>query len=237
GSEHEASRHAPHRHRQRQRDPRRTPPRVRGLADHSGQRRDRSPGGQSAGGQAARGGVRLLPRRLRPRLPPRPQRGRSAHPAGARGDQDVERLRPRGRPQRRGDLRGGGENSGIGPVTAPDRVPLARGLAQFLAEGRYIEVDLADAPLTVACLYLPKGGLPAELQRPGRMREAPDAGARYTRKMGFMAAFSRYLTRTRRAAAAAGREFLLLGDLNIAHTRQDLAAWRRNQQNDGFLPE
>ena len=140
-------------------------------------------------------------------------------------------------PQRRGDLRGGGENSGIGSVAAPDRVPLARGLAQFLAEGRYIEVDLADAPLTVACLYLPKGGLPAELQRPGRMREAPDGGARYTRKMGFMAAFSRYLTRTRRAAAAAGREFLLLGDLNIAHTRQDLAAWRRNQQNDGFLPE
>src|SRR5690625_2967783 len=86
-------------------------------------------------------------------------------------------------PQRRGDLRGGGENSGIGSVAAPDRVPLARGLAQFLAEGRYIEVDLADAPLTVACLYLPKGGLPAELQRPGRMREAPDGGARYTRKM------------------------------------------------------
>ncbi|MGO3290633.1 MULTISPECIES: exodeoxyribonuclease III [unclassified Brachybacterium] len=39
------------------------------------------------------------------------------------------------------------------------------------------------------------------------------------------------------AATAAGREYLLMGDLNIAHTRQDLAAWRRNQQNDGFLPE
>ena len=123
------------------------------------------------------------------------------------------------------------------PVPAPDQVPLARGLARFAAEGRYLEVDLADSPLTIACLYLPKGGLPAELQRPERMREAPDGGARYARKMGFMAAFSRYLTRTRRAAAAAGREFLLMGDLNIAHTRQDLAAWRRNQQNDGFLPE
>ena len=122
-------------------------------------------------------------------------------------------------------------------VPAPDHVPLARGLGRFAAEGRYLEVDLADAPLTIACLYLPKGGLPAHLQRPERMREAPDGGARYARKMGFMAAFSRYLTRTRRAAAAHGREFLLMGDLNIAHTEQDLAAWRRNRQNDGFLPE
>jgi len=123
------------------------------------------------------------------------------------------------------------------PIPAPDHVPLARGLGPFVAEGRYLEVDLADAPLTIACLYLPKGGLPAHLQRPGRMREAPDGGARYARKMGFMAAFSRYLTRTRRAAAANGREFLLMGDLNIAHTPQDLANWRRNQSNDGFLPE
>ncbi|MGP9603864.1 exodeoxyribonuclease III [Brachybacterium sp. AOP42-C2-15] len=131
----------------------------------------------------------------------------------------------------------GGPTAALNPVPAPDHVPLARGLSRFAAEGRYLEVDLADAPLTIACLYLPKGGLPAHLQRPERMREAPDGGARYVRKMGFMAAFSRYLVRTRRAATAAGREYLLMGDLNIAHTRQDLAAWRRNQQNDGFLPE
>ena len=125
----------------------------------------------------------------------------------------------------------------VEPVAAPDHVPLARGLARFADEGRYIEVDLADVPLTVASLYLPKGGLPAELQRPERMRAAPDGGARYERKMGFMSAFARYLTRTRRAAAAAGREFLLMGDLNIAHTKHDVAAWRRNRQSDGFLPE
>lgn len=125
----------------------------------------------------------------------------------------------------------------LAPVASPDHVPLARGLGPFADQGRYLEVDLADVPVTIACLYLPKGGLPAHLQRPGRMREAPDGGARYARKMRFMAAFARYLTRTRRAAAAAGREFLLMGDLNIAHTTQDLAAWRRNQKNDGFLPE
>ena len=131
----------------------------------------------------------------------------------------------------------GAPDGALTPIPAEDRVGLARGLSRFVAEGRYLEVDLADAPVTIACLYLPKGGLPAHLQRPERMREAPDGGAKYARKMQFMDGFARYLTRTRRAAAADGREFLLMGDLNIAHTRQDLAAWRRNQQTDGFLPE
>ena len=131
----------------------------------------------------------------------------------------------------------GAPNEALTSIPVEDRVPLARGLSRFVAEGRYLEVDLADAPVTIACLYLPKGGLPAHLQRPERMREAPDGGAKYARKMQFMDGFARYLTRTRRAAAAEGREFLLMGDLNIAHTRQDLAAWRRNQQTDGFLPE
>lgn len=120
---------------------------------------------------------------------------------------------------------------------APDRVPLARGLGRHTHEGRYVEVDLADAPLTVASLYLPKGGLPAHLQKPGRMREKPDGGAKYQRKMDFMAAFARYLRNTRRAALAEGREFLLMGDLNVAHTRLDVARWRESQRAEGFLPE
>jgi len=131
----------------------------------------------------------------------------------------------------------GAPDASLTAIPAPDRVALARGLSRFVAEGRYLEVDLADSPVTIACLYLPKGGLPAHLQRPERMREAPDGGAKYARKMQFMDGFARYLARTRRASAAEGREFLLMGDLNIAHTRQDLAAWRRNQQTDGFLPE
>lgn len=118
-----------------------------------------------------------------------------------------------------------------------DGIPLARGLSRFVTEGRYVEVDLADEPLTVASLYLPKGGLPAHLQVPGRMREAPDGGARYARKMGFLHAFARQLRRTRRAARARGREFLLLGDLNVAHTELDVAHWRRHQRAEGFLPE
>lgn len=124
------------------------------------------------------------------------------------------------------------------PSPAPLPQPgLARGLGRFAQEGRYVEVDLADRPLTVASLYLPKGGLPAHLQEPGRMREAPDGGARHARKMGFLDAFGRQLARSRRAARAQGREFLLLGDLNIAHTELDLFFWRRNRAAVGFLPE
>ncbi|HSP59428.1 MAG TPA: exodeoxyribonuclease III, partial [Ornithinimicrobium sp.] len=122
-------------------------------------------------------------------------------------------------------------------VPAPDEVPLARGLGRHAHEGRYVAVDLAEAPVTVANLYLPKGGLPAHLQVPARMREAPDGGARYERKMRFMAAFARQLTRSRRAATARGRDLLLLGDLNVAHTRHDVAAWRRARTSEGFLPE
>ena len=118
-----------------------------------------------------------------------------------------------------------------------ERGALARELKAFASEGRYLEVDLADHPVTVASLYLPKGGLPAHLQKPGRMREAPDGGAKYERKMRFLRGFARHLTATRRAAAAQGREFLVMGDFNVAHTRLDVKNWRTSQRSEGFLPE
>lgn len=119
-------------------------------------------------------------------------------------------------------------------VTDP---PRARGLSEFATHGRYIEVDLGDRPVTVACLYLPKGGLPAHRQRPGSMRERPDGGAKYERKQRFLAGFGREVDRNRRAALRAGREFLLVGDLNIAHTEYDVTNWRAARSMDGFLPE
>ncbi|MFT4125394.1 MAG: exodeoxyribonuclease III [Gordonia sp. (in: high G+C Gram-positive bacteria)] len=115
--------------------------------------------------------------------------------------------------------------------------PRARGLGEFAREGRYLEVDLADHPLTVACLYLPKGGLPAELQRPGSQRDEPDGGAKHARKQRFLSAFARELDRNRRAALRSGRQFLLLGDLNVAHTNHDVTNWRPARKMDGFLPE
>ncbi|MDN5571340.1 MAG: exodeoxyribonuclease III [Propionibacteriaceae bacterium] len=96
-------------------------------------------------------------------------------------------------------------------------------------DGRYVEVDL-DLPglaLTVGSVYLPKGATQA----------GPDADpAKYRRKLSFMASFRAHLTRARRAATASGREFLVMGDFNIAHTRADVRNWRGNQRSEGFLP-
>ena len=119
-------------------------------------------------------------------------------------------------------------------VTHP---PKARALKEFADQGRYIEVDLADRAVTVACLYLPKGGLPAGLQRAGGMRDKPDGGAKYERKQRFFGGFARELNRNRTAARRDGREFLLVGDLNVAHTRHDVTNWRAARAMDGFLPE
>lgn len=115
--------------------------------------------------------------------------------------------------------------------------PRARGLREFATHGRYMEVDLADRPVTVACLYLPKGGLPADLQRPGSMRDEPDGGAKHARKLRFFTGFAHELNRNRLSALRSGREFLLVGDLNVAHSRHDVTNWRAARKMDGFLPE
>lgn len=106
---------------------------------------------------------------------------------------------------------------------------LARDLHPFADEGRYVEVDLADAPLTVASLYLPKGASPDPSDEKAQAKQA--------RKMRFLAGFARHLTSARRAAAAKGRQFLVMGDFNIAHENADLKNWRSNQKSEGFLPE
>jgi exodeoxyribonuclease-3 len=93
------------------------------------------------------------------------------------------------------------------------------GVAEFDTSGRYVEVVLPT--LVVASLYLPSG----------------DVGtARQQEKERFMAGFLPYLSDLRDKAAADGREVLVCGDWNIAHTRDDLKAWRTNQGHSGFLP-
>ncbi len=129
-----------------------------------------------------------------------------------------------------------GDRAGRNGVALLTRVPPATvrdgfGNAAFDREGRYLEADL-DLPsglrLTVGSLYLPKGGVPDG---------DTDDLARYRRKMRFLRSFRAYLTRARLTALAGGREFLVMGDFNIAHTRQDLRNWRANQRHEGFLPE
>lgn len=110
----------------------------------------------------------------------------------------------------------------------PTAVRSGIGLPEFDHEGRYLEidVDLDDIPpLTVASVYLPKGA-PIEADQ-----------AKYDRKMRFMDGLAKYLTKARRTARRNNREFLIMGDFNIAHTPADIRNWRANQKNEGFLPE
>ncbi len=103
---------------------------------------------------------------------------------------------------------------------APDRVRVGFGTPEFEDAGRYIEADLPG--LTVASLYLPSGEVGTERQEV---------------KERFLDAFLPYLVELRTKAAADGREVLVCGDWNIAHTEADLKNWRANRKNAGFLPE
>ncbi|WP_040158171.1 exodeoxyribonuclease III [Nigerium massiliense] len=123
--------------------------------------------------------------------------------------------------------------NGVGFLTtqAPTAIRQGFGNRRFDAEGRYIEIDLdlpTGPPLTLGSLYLPKGASPFD--------DNPDL-TRYRRKMSFMASLRAYLTRARRDAQRAGREFAVMGDFNVAHARQDLKNWRGAGRTEGFLPE
>ena len=98
----------------------------------------------------------------------------------------------------------------------PQAVIEGLGIPEFDREGRYIEAQFGR--LSVISLYLPSGSSGEERQE---------------MKFKFMAAFMPHL----RQLHASGREVLLCGDWNIAHTEKDLKNWRSNQKNSGFLPQ
>ena len=108
--------------------------------------------------------------------------------------------------------------SGVGLYSrqAPDAVIEGLGVAEIDSEGRYLEARFGN--LSLVSLYLPSGSS-------GEHRQAA--------KFAFMAQFMPYLERL----MASGREVILCGDWNIAHTEKDLKNWKSNQKNSGFLPE
>lgn len=113
---------------------------------------------------------------------------------------------------------------------APSAVRYGFGHKASDAEGRYIEADydIKGLALRIGSVYVPKGAT----------WDGPDANPeKYQRKMAFLASFRAYLTRARRDATRQDREFLVMGDFNIAHTPRDLKRWRANQRSEGFLPE
>lgn len=105
---------------------------------------------------------------------------------------------------------------GIYSKNKPDKVIVGLGIPEFDSEGRYIEAQFGN--LSVVSLYLPSGSS-------GEERQAV--------KFKFMAAFMPHLC----DLYISGREVLICGDWNIAHTEKDLKNWRGNKKNSGFLPE
>ncbi|HRH81912.1 MAG TPA: exodeoxyribonuclease III [Thiobacillaceae bacterium] len=108
--------------------------------------------------------------------------------------------------------------SGVGLYARrqPDAVVAGLGIPDIDTEGRYLEARHGD--LSVISLYLPSGSS-------GEHRQA----AKYL----FMDHFFPRLE----GLARGGREVILCGDWNIAHTERDLKNWKSNQKNSGFLPE
>ena len=84
-------------------------------------------------------------------------------------------------------------------------------------EGRFIRLDFDG--YSVVSLYLPSGSS-------GEARQAV--------KFEVMRAVYRRLAGYQRARKT---EFVVAGDINIAHTKKDIRNWRGNQKNSGFLPE
>jgi exodeoxyribonuclease-3 len=111
--------------------------------------------------------------------------------------------------------------AGVGLYTRgdPSAVVTGFGVPEFDAEGRYVEArfDTAQRKFSVISCYFPSGSA-------GEHRQAS--------KWRFLAAFYPHLVKLK-----AERDFVLLGDVNIAHQQIDLENWRSNQKNSGFLPE
>ena len=111
--------------------------------------------------------------------------------------------------------------SGVGIYSRhePSAVLAGYGSEEFDAEGRYLEVrfDTPGRKFSVISGYFPSGSSGPE------RREA---------KLRFLAEFYPVLQRLK-----AEREFILCGDVNIAHQEIDLKNWKSNQKNSGFLPE
>ena len=111
--------------------------------------------------------------------------------------------------------------SGVGVYSrkTPSDVVIGFGSPEFDAEGRYVELrfDTPQRKLSIISCYFPSGSSGEERQ---------------LAKFRFLALMTPYLQQLK-----AEREFILVGDVNIAHKEIDLKNWRSNQKNSGFLPE
>ncbi|HSI55269.1 MAG TPA: exodeoxyribonuclease III [Ramlibacter sp.] len=111
--------------------------------------------------------------------------------------------------------------SGVAVYTkhAPSDVIVGYGSGEFDAEGRYVELrfDTPKRKLSIISCYFPSGSSGEERQQA---------------KFRFLDEFDPHLVRLKKK-----REFILCGDVNIAHNEIDLKNFKSNKKNSGFLPE
>ena len=111
--------------------------------------------------------------------------------------------------------------SGVAVYTRhePSDVIIGHNSPEFDAEGRYVELrfDTPQRKMSILSVYFPSGSSGEERQQA---------------KFRFLAEFYPHLMQLK-----SQREFILCGDVNIAHNQIDLKNWRSNQKNSGFTPE
>ena len=111
--------------------------------------------------------------------------------------------------------------SGVGIYTRhePSEVIIGYGSPEFDPEGRYIELrfDTPTVKMSIISAYFPSGSSGEERQ---------------LAKFRFLEEFYPHLMTLKQS-----REFILCGDVNIAHKQIDLKNWQSNQKNSGFTPE
>ena len=111
--------------------------------------------------------------------------------------------------------------SGVAVYTRhePSKVVIGYGSPEFDAEGRYVELrfDSPGRKLSIISAYFPSGSSGEERQQA---------------KFRLLSDFYPHLVALKKR-----RDFILCGDVNIAHKEMDLKNWRSNQKNSGFLPE
>ena len=111
--------------------------------------------------------------------------------------------------------------SGVGLYSRhePSAVITGIGNPEFDAEGRYVEArfDTPQRKLSLISSYFPSGSSGEERQ---------------LAKFRWLALMAPHLKKLK-----AERDFILVGDINIAHQEIDLRNWKSNQKNSGFTPE
>jgi exodeoxyribonuclease-3 len=111
--------------------------------------------------------------------------------------------------------------SGVGAYTRlePSDVVVGFDGDEFDAEGRWVELrfDTPQRKHSIISCYFPSGSSGEDRQQA---------------KFRFLDKMYPHLQ-----ALKAERDFILCGDVNIAHRQADLKNWRSNQKNSGFLPE